>query len=265
MTLAAPIFGALLFVLGLLLARFSPLEGTRRDVLALAVVALLAFVGGIVAGRFALFHSAFAVLRLWFDAILFGLAPLGLVVAMRALLQRRSVFAAAAGGASLAVLATGVYALRVEPFALEINRHAVVSDRLPAGRAEPLVVAILADLQTDRIGAYERRVFAELDALEADLWLLPGDYLQCPTREDRTRARGELARLFDGLEHVPPLGICAVDGDIDRAPESLLSERVRFLRNESVRHHGARRQHQGRAPPASRKPRSQGVRAHVDV
>ncbi|MEM1448510.1 MAG: hypothetical protein AAF726_00755 [Planctomycetota bacterium] len=266
MALAAPLFAALLLALGLLLLllRIPPRDGTPRDVLVLAVVTGLAFAGGIVAGRF-VFHSGFAVLRLWFDAILFGVAPLGLTVAVRAWRQRRGGFAATVGALSAVVLAIGAYALRVEPFSLEVNRHAIVSERLPAGRAEPLVVAVLADLQTDRIGRYERRVFEELDALRADLWLLPGDYLQCGTRERRLRAIEELASLFDELKHVPPLGIWAVDGDVDRAPQSITSERVSFLRNETVRLGDSGLQLHGLGTPASRQPVSDGVLADIDA
>ncbi|MEM6671749.1 MAG: hypothetical protein AAF726_02835 [Planctomycetota bacterium] len=263
MVLVAPSFAASIFLVGLVLLRVLPQRGGRRDALVLCVVTTLAILGGLVGG--VVFGSGFAVLRLWFDATYYGLAPLGLVVAGVAWRERRTGTAIALGLASLSVLAVATYATRVEPQRLQVNRHAVQSDRLPARQAEPLVVAILADLQTDRIGSYEQRVFEELDALEADLWLLPGDYLQCRTPERTERARAELAALFDGVRNVPRLGIWAVDGDVDQARESLTSERVQFLDDASARFEEEGVQIVGLTTPSSRRSLTKSVVSEIDA
>ena len=135
------------------------------------------------------------------------------VLAVRALrVARHSRWFAAA---LLAVCVGGegafVYAREVEPFDLEITTAAVHSPRL-AALSQPLRVACVADLQTDHVGAYEIAVFDRLVALQPDLVLFLGDYLQLPEAEvcrELPALRAQLARLS------PRLGMFAVEGDVD--------------------------------------------------
>jgi len=104
-----------------------------------------------------------------------------------------------------------VQALVVEPRWLEVTEHRIESPKIPA----PLRLGIVADVQTDRIGAYERRVFEELAAGKPDLVLFAGDYIQ--VYDDRYE--GLVAAFRDALSDSgwnPKLGAVAVRGDIDR-------------------------------------------------
>jgi len=206
-----------------------------RDALAfLALGAALCAAAVVVAGAF-LPHGRFAVLRLLTHGLFCVAAPL--LVVRGAWRIRKS--APALGGALLAaglsLDAAFVYALEVEPRWLAVTRYELASGRLEPG-APPIRVAVLADLQTDHVGDYERRVFRELDALRADLVLLPGDYLQLPYADPRVRERERLAlvELFAGLEHRPRYGIFAVDGDADSAEETLAGSAARPLVDEEL-------------------------------
>ncbi|MFT7535449.1 MAG: putative MPP superfamily phosphohydrolase [Hyphomicrobiaceae bacterium] len=109
--------------------------------------------------------------------------------------------------------ATYVFAKEIEPRRLEVTHAAVTSPRLRT-LAKPLVVACVADLQTDRIGAYEVRAFDELVACQPDVVLFLGDYLQV-----RESELGPLLPLFhEQLRRIKaPLGMYAVDGDVDQS------------------------------------------------
>ena len=85
---------------------------------------------------------------------------------------------------ALAVLAVvgGAVALDaffIEPFRLEVTRVRVESPKLKA----PLRIVVLADLQTDAIGAHEERAIRLLLDEKPDLILLAGDYLQTGSKE----------------------------------------------------------------------------------
>ena len=125
-----------------------------------------------------------------------------------------------------------VYARRIEPFWLDVTHYHLRSPRLKGLEGE-IVVAVLADLQTDAIGDYEIEVFRRLDALRADLIVLPGDYIQIygdPERLERTRQA--LVALFEQLDHRPRYGIWAVDGDVEDAPAVFRGSIVRPLQDE---------------------------------
>tara|TARA_R110002072_G_scaffold241027_11_gene399759 strand:+ start:37064 stop:38176 length:1113 start_codon:yes stop_codon:yes gene_type:complete len=106
-----------------------------------------------------------------------------------------------------------VFAKEVEPRRLQVTHATVTSPRLRA-LAKPLVVACVADLQTDRIGAHEIHAFDELVASKPDIVLFLGDYLQ--VREEKL---APLLPLFhEQLRRIDaPLGMYAVDGDVDQS------------------------------------------------
>lgn len=115
---------------------------------------------------------------------------------------------------AVAAAVVGVDAFVVEPRWLEISRA-----RLPFAAAgpdgRPLRIALVADLQTDRVGAWEERVFAELRAAAPDLVLFAGDYVQLDDRAARAAEMAKLRALVATL--APPLGGFAVEGDVDAA------------------------------------------------
>jgi len=209
-------------------------------------VALLAAV--LVLGRMQ--ASDFAILRLLCHALFCVLAPLAL---WRGLVHR------GLGGWGLVVLALAaegcyVWARRVEPYRLEVTRHPVQSARL-AGRTEPLRVAVLADLQTDRIGAFEERVFAALAAERPDLLLVTGDLLQTGSRPlDEVRIeRARLNELFARLDPAPRLGMWLVKGDCDALGDVFPGSGLRYLEDQIVELEGEGVQLVGLSLGASRR------------
>ena len=122
-------------------------------------------------------RSKFAILRLWFHVLVFVVAPVVLVRGVALWRASRRGFATLFGAVALAMLGTAYWATAVEPYRLEVTHHVVTSPRL-AGLEQPVRVVVLADLQTDHIGEFEREVFRAIDAERPDLIVLPGDYLQ---------------------------------------------------------------------------------------
>jgi uncharacterized protein len=120
--------------------------------------------------------------------------------------DRRS---ATASGVLVAMLClVAIDAFLVEPHWLEVSHHRLAAP----GLQRPLRLVVLADLQTDAVGEYERAVFRQVRELAPDLVLLPGDYLQLPARQRQAQVPA-LRALFEPLE--PPLGIWAVGGNVD--------------------------------------------------
>jgi len=112
---------------------------------------------------------------------------------------------------ALVAVAIAVYGMLIGPRDLEVNVHRIVSSRVDA----PLRVAVVADLQTDRIGAYEERVFETLAGLDADVLVLPGDLLQLRDGPERDRQWARMQALFDAVAPAFPAGVYGVDGDVE--------------------------------------------------
>lgn len=125
------------------------------------------------------------------------------------------------------LVVVAVYAFLVEPFRLEV-RHVEIET---ASIDEPLRIVVVADLQAERIGDYERRTLERVMELAPDVVLMPGDYLQiADTREYYLQAE----RLRDLLERTgfdAPLGVFAVEGNVEHQdwPDLFEGTRVRPL------------------------------------
>lgn len=119
---------------------------------------------------------------------------------------------ARASAACAIVLAwIGVQAFAIEPTWLQVTRYRFETPKV----VRPLTIGVLADFQTDHVGAYERRVVARLVEERPDLILLPGDYTQHPTPEGRQRLNEEVNALFRELGVRAPLGVFAVQGNCE--------------------------------------------------
>lgn len=149
----------------------------------------------------------------------------------------------------LAIAGEGVYwwSRHIEPFDLQIDRMALsLPRRTPSDgtattsssatkptNAAPLNlrIALIADLQTDHIGAYESEVFQKLDEAKADLVLFAGDYLQIPLTEPAVyeHERAALRTLLLNLRHQPRYGFYGVWGDIDSRNDVLEGSPVIML------------------------------------
>lgn len=125
--------------------------------------------------------------------------------------HRRLALAAAAVAVGLVGIAADAFL--VEPRWLEVTHH-----RVPTAKLErPLRIVVLADLQTDRIGAHETSALERARRLEPDLVLFAGDYLHL---HDVERYRAEIERFRQTLAEsalAAPLGMFAVRGNVDRA------------------------------------------------
>ncbi|MFT4976035.1 MAG: hypothetical protein ACI8S6_001930, partial [Myxococcota bacterium] len=67
-------------------------------------------------------------------------------------------------------------AFLIEPHWLVVSQHSVPIPGLQA----PLRIALIADLQTDRVGRHELSALSAVAAAEPDLILFAGDYIQLP-------------------------------------------------------------------------------------
>jgi uncharacterized protein len=198
---------ALALTVGACVALRAPWRGLGTELAALGLFVLA--VGGALGTVQAPFGS-FAVLRGAAHAIFCVILPVGLLRAAR-LWRRHRWLAAALLVAFVAGEGCYLWAVRVEPFRLEVTTHAVTSERL-RGLERPLRIVCVADLQTDAIGDYEVSVFDRIVDLQPDLILFLGDYLQ-PGAEAFVV---ELPKLHEQLARLsPPLGMFAVGGDVD--------------------------------------------------
>lgn len=133
------------------------------------------------------------------------------VVHLRPGRRARAVVPAVVAGVLLAAYAE---AYHVEPRELEIRRYRLDrTDGRPArGR---LRILHLSDLQTDAIGSHEERAFREGLAQAPDLIVFTGDYLQERLAPSRARAEQDLRALIHRVGLRAPLGVYAVQGDVD--------------------------------------------------
>ena len=202
---------------------------------ALRFVAWGLFLGVVAAGAaLVLDAGAFGVMRLWCHVLFCVLAPLLMLWGAGHLLRRTGP-ALGAGLVMLGLAMTAVYAYarRVEPFDLRVTRHTLEPARLDALEGRVRVV-LLADLQTDDIGAYEEGVFRRIDELAPDLLLLAGDYIQVFGTQAYTMQASRMLKLVRGMRHRPRLGAFAVMGDTDPDPHVFAGTRVRMLQGEVV-------------------------------
>lgn len=112
---------------------------------------------------------------------------------------------------AVAAVAIGLWATHVEPFRLQVDTQALGV----SGVNEPLVLGVIADLQTRSIGSHEQ---AALDAIlegQPDVVVIPGDLFQLELSELDAQIPqfvGWLRQLADEVGHV-----FIVNGDVDFA------------------------------------------------
>ncbi len=181
--------------------------GLGRLTLALAAAGLavfiLAAVLGVVAG------NGFAQIRFLAHGV-FIHGPLGLAAAAW-ILRRQPREALACAALAVALAGVAVHAFWIEPTRLEVTRHTLRSPKL----TEPVRVLVLADYQTDAFGPYERRVWDTAMAQDADVVLLPGDYIQIGDTVERARVRRETRDYLEQVGFSARRGVYAVRGDVE--------------------------------------------------
>ncbi|MDR1483999.1 MAG: metallophosphoesterase [Planctomycetaceae bacterium] len=107
------------------------------------------------------------------------------------------------------ILVFSVIALLIEPTAIEIVRYEYRTNLV----TQPLRVAFIADIQTDRIGKYERMTLNLLKSQNADLIIFGGDYIQASDKETEERLIGEFNSLLKELKLRAKFGVYAIKGN----------------------------------------------------
>jgi predicted MPP superfamily phosphohydrolase len=111
----------------------------------------------------------------------------------------------------LVTLLIGIDSFLIEPRWLKVTRLEIDSPKVE----EPLKLAVLADIQTDAPGEYEREALKIVREENPDLILLVGDYVQIRDPEEYQRKVEELNQIFQEAGLSSPLGIYAVRGNVD--------------------------------------------------
>jgi predicted MPP superfamily phosphohydrolase len=108
------------------------------------------------------------------------------------------------------IAAVGVDAFYVEPHWLQVTHLTLRSPKI----TRPMRVALIADVQTDSVGQYERDLFARVMQEKPDLILFAGDYIQVDDSQWTTQ-RELFRKLLIDQPLDAPLGIYAVKGNTD--------------------------------------------------
>ncbi|MEM8680169.1 MAG: metallophosphoesterase [Planctomycetota bacterium] len=117
----------------------------------------------------------------------------------------------ALGLTALLAIAIAVDAFLIEPHQLQLSHRVITSSKLD----RPLRIVVVADLQTDQFGDYERGVLDRAAAQQADLILLAGDYVQTQDSARWESLRDELRAHLQSIAWEAPLGVYAVGGNSD--------------------------------------------------
>ncbi len=111
--------------------------------------------------------------------------------------------------AAIGCAAVGLWSTHVEPFRLQVETETLGA----TGATRPIVVGVIADLQTRSIGPHEDAALDDVLAGEPDLVVIPGDLFQLQLSEIDEKLPqflGWLRRLTDSVDHV-----VIVNGNVD--------------------------------------------------
>ncbi len=112
---------------------------------------------------------------------------------------------------ALALAAVGVDAFFVEPRALEVTHI-----RLTLAHAtRPVRIVLVADLQFDEFGDYERAVLRRTVDARPDLVVFAGDYIQTHDGARRRRLQAVFRAYLREIRFAPRIGAVAVSGNVD--------------------------------------------------
>jgi len=137
---------------------------------------------------------------------------------------------------NLASLPYGYRSMYIEPFNLQVNTIPINVPDISSDR--PLQIVHLSDLHIERITKRERDLIVKVNALQPDLILLTGDYINIDYKAD-PEAQEATRQVLSQLR--APLGVFAVSGsDVVDEPEVVESilptlENISLLENETVR------------------------------
>ncbi len=153
-------------------------------------------------------ESHFGIFRLWaYGLFLHGVV---LLAATAVLWRRRPIWTGATVAAAVTLLLIAADAFLIEPHWLEVSHWRIASPKIH----HPLRIVVVADLQADSFGAYERAVLRQALEERPDLILLAGDYLQAPPEKCAVLQR-ELHDFLQEIHFTAPRGVFAVGGNVD--------------------------------------------------
>ncbi|MDR2438180.1 MAG: metallophosphoesterase [Planctomycetaceae bacterium] len=127
--------------------------------------------------------------------------------------KHRIVFPLALFFCAVIYLGLAVDALLIEPTALVVKRHKIVTPKITS----PMKIVFLADFQTDRIGRYERVTLELVKKENADLIILGGDYLQARTKTHERQLVTKFNTLLREINLNAPYGVYAIQGNQENA------------------------------------------------
>ena len=185
-------------------------HGGRRGSAATLLVALSVFAFSALAGALALPVPNFGRFQLLAWAT-FVHAPLFLLAWGLASFRDRRPLAWGCIVLAAVVLIVGVDAFFIEPRWLAVEHVTLRSPKLE----REVRVAVVADIQTDDPGPYERRMLRRVRSEAPDLLLLVGDYIQEADRERYAEAGERLRGMMEEEGLKAPLGVYAVQGNVD--------------------------------------------------
>ena len=137
--------------------------------------------------------------------------PLFLIMGIRSFWVDKRRLAIGLAALLLVMLLVAVDSFIIEPHWLKVTRVEISSPKLE----QPLTLAVLADIQTDSPGNYEKRVLELVRDENPDLILLAGDYIQVREAVDYQREGQALNQIFRDAGLSSDLGIYAVRGNMD--------------------------------------------------
>lgn len=105
----------------------------------------------------------------------------------------------------------GVDAFIIEPSWLDVRHEKIISQKVQ----KPIRIVVISDLQTDRVGSFEREVFRRTMAAKPDMVLLPGDYIQAFTAQHDGQVE-KLRACLKEMKVACRLGVFATQGDSER-------------------------------------------------
>jgi len=204
------------------------LRRVARAALGVAAFSLVKMIGARLVG-----HSFFLVVHLAYADVMV-LLPIAGIVLLRAAKRRRvSTPVSALALGSLVCIPIAIDATFVEPYRLVTERASVPLSNARS-RAQPITIAVLADIQCNVVTDREREAVRRAMEARPDLILLPGDLVQVGTLR--------LPEILDDFHALlaplhAPLGVYFVQGNCETKEDAqrlLAGTPVRFLDNEVV-------------------------------
>jgi predicted MPP superfamily phosphohydrolase len=167
---------------------------------------------GMLSPNFTLIHKAYDFNLFELPLILFAVALFSAGLAAtwrrsrRALIWMAGIYAFL--GADLFLLR--YYVTHVEPERLVLRQVRLETPKL----SESVRILHISDIQAGEVGAYQKEIFEQIEALAPDLILNTGDFLQVVPPATFESEWPKLHALFERVN--PPLGIYGVFGDTER-------------------------------------------------